>query len=76
MNGEGILFGDDVFGNEDLRRYVFSFLRTTPQKTCYVCRDVCVWDTTVKYHVTYADDRTYCTTCWGTQFYGMGCRMV
>jgi formylmethanofuran dehydrogenase subunit E len=63
--------GDDVFGNEDLRRYVFAFLRKTPQKTCHVCGDVCVWDTTVKY-----DDRTYCMACWGTQFYGMGCRMV
>ena len=40
-----------VFENDDLRRYIFSFLRKEPQKKCTICGDVCVWDRTVKYYI-------------------------
>lgn len=65
-----------VFGNEDLRRYIFSFLRKEPQKKCNVCGDVCVWDRTVKYYIAYSDDNVNCTDCWRKNFNGPGCRIV
>ena len=55
-----------VFGIDDLRRYIFSFLRKEPQRTCKECKDVCVWDKRVKYYVvtTNTEPKTLCLECW------------
>ena len=33
-----------VFGCNDLRNYIFSYLRTHPEKECFKCKTVLVWD--------------------------------
>lgn len=37
-------FSIEIFGNDDLRRLIFSFLRKKPKKFCQICDKVCVWD--------------------------------
>lgn len=66
-----------VFGNEDLRRYIMSFLRKTPQKVCRSCKDVLVWDKQVKFHISYYDNNGYstCTDCFAKTFNGPGCNI-
>lgn len=61
-----------VFGNDDLRRYIFSFLRKYPKKKCKYCGDVCVWDKKVKFHIELNND-ALCTDCWFNNFNGTGC---
>lgn len=67
-----------VFENDDLRRYIFSFLRKEPRKKCTMCGDVCVWDKTVKYYIAYGNNNNNvnCTECWIKNFNGPGCRIV
>ena len=65
-----------VFENDDLRRYIMSFLRKTPQKICRVCQDVLVWDRQVKFHIqTYRDkdSQALCTECFHKTYNGPGC---
>lgn len=58
--------------NNDLRRYIFTFLRKEPKELCFICKDICVWDKTVKKHVLMNKDifgflhanQTYCLECW------------
>ena len=66
-----------VFGNEDLRRYIMSFLRKHPQKICRVCNDVLVWDKQVKFHISYYDNNKFstCTDCFSKSFHGPGCNI-
>ena len=61
---------EDVLGNDDLRRYIFSFLRRYPQKQCSVCKAVCVWDRRVKYYMEDPGDTTVsCVDCWYENYY-------
>ena len=34
-----------VFEIEDLRRYIFSYLRKKARRSCTLCNSVCVWET-------------------------------
>ena len=69
-----------VFANDDLRRYILSFLRKTPQKICRVCQEVLVWDRQVKFHIqTYLDKgkhQALCTECFHKTYNGPGCTVV
>lgn len=67
-----------VFGNDDLRRLIMSFLRKTPQKICRTCGDVLVWDKQTKFHISYYDNDNYstCTECFAKTFNGPGCTIA
>ena len=39
MNSE-----EEVWGNDDLRRLIWSFLRKNPQRACFYCERVLIWD--------------------------------
>ena len=64
-----------VFANEDLRRYIMSYLRSEPRRVCRQCKDVLVWDKQVKFHIAYYDNDKYstCTDCFAKSFNGPGC---
>ena len=43
---------EDVMGNEDLRREIWSYLRKKPKLICTLCDQVLIWDKEVyEYHV-------------------------
>ncbi len=43
---------EDVMGNEDLRREIWSYLRKKPKLVCTLCDQVLIWDKEVyKYHI-------------------------
>ena len=43
---------EDVMGNEDLRREIWSYLRKKPKLTCTLCDQVLIWDKEVcEYHI-------------------------
>lgn len=60
-----------VFEIDDLRAYIFSFLRSTPIKSCYDCNKVLVWDKKVNYYIDGEENlyfgyvnAPYCTDCY------------
>ena len=63
-----------VFGNEDLRRYIFTFLRKKPKKKCFDCKCVLVWDKKIKDYIEYGNignsliGNIYCHSCWRKKF--------
>jgi tRNA(His) 5'-end guanylyltransferase len=63
-----------VFGNEDLRRYIFTFLRKKPKKICFDCKCVLVWDKKIKDYIEYGNignsliGNIYCYSCWRKKF--------
>ena len=63
---------ENVMNNNDLRRYIFSFLRKYPKKRCHDCGLVCVWDKEVNQHVNmmfyYPENNTYCLKCYSENF--------
>lgn len=61
----------NVFYIDDLRRYIFSYLRSKPKKSCQDCNTVLVWDKQVKYHIDAKENlyfgyktASYCTDCY------------
>ncbi len=60
---------EQVLGNDDLRRLIFSFLRKKAQKSCQICHKVCVWDKKVnsfielKYYPWNMYGDTICMEC-------------
>lgn len=63
---------EDVFVNDDLRTYIFSYLRKHPKKQCQDCGCVCVWDKHVKSYKE-LNDNVYCTDCCYKNYNGPGC---
>lgn len=61
-----------VWECDDLRRYIFSFLRTKPTLICGQCNAVCVWDKEVRPHIFFLDHHL-CVECWGRNH---PCRIV
>ena len=62
---------EDIFLNDDLRRYIFSFLRKTPKKACQDCKKVLVWDNQVNEYMEPLSnvffgfkDASYCQHCY------------
>ena len=60
-----------VFGNDDLRRYIFSFLRKHPQKTCDECHKILIWDKKVNKYIDTEENiyfnlknTSYCNDCY------------
>lgn len=60
-----------VFGCEDLRRYIFSFLRSKPDKACKECLKVLVWDkkvcdfvSTKRHYYFDIQKGDYCMSCY------------
>ena len=56
---------------EDLRRYIFSFLRKYPKKICSDCNQILVWDKKVKNYIVAKwiplknnNNDNYCIDCW------------
>lgn len=62
-----------VFGNEDLRRTIFSYLRSIPKHECNACGAVCVWD--VRLLKQYVSDgfETHCAECYWHRNVGPRC---
>jgi hypothetical protein len=63
---------EKVFENEDLRRYLFSFLRKFPFKSCKECRCVLEWDPGIKKvnYLEWATLKPYCCECFRNIFFG------
>ena len=63
-----------VFEIEDLRKYIFSFLRLKAEKICTDCKDILVWDKKIQSFIevyNYPDcyfkvvnDGIYCSKCY------------
>ena len=54
----------DVMNNNDLKRYILSFLRKKAKLYCYVCKKVLIWDKKVRepYYVVNCGE-SICQTC-------------
>ena len=53
-----------VMNNDDLRRYIWSFLRKEAKLKCIICKKVLVWDTKVReeyYDINY--NESICKYC-------------
>ncbi len=69
-----------VFAIQDLRGYIFKFLRTKPHKKCRECQCVLEWNPTIK-KVNYLEWATFkpmCHECFRNIFFnntnmGMNC---
>ena len=72
---------DVVFGCDDLRRYILSFLRKHPKISCAGCGCVCVWDKKKLLEFVQvnpflsSDNKYYCINCLGEYYstINMGC---
>ena len=64
-----------VFECNDLRNLIFSYLRRYPEKQCFYCGDVLVWDTRlIKQFVTMSwvpeiPNKPFCLDCWRNHSY-------
>ena len=65
---------EEVFGNNDTRRYIFSFLRKNAKKQCQDCGCVCVWDKQVKPYRE-LNNIIYCSDCCYKNYNGPGCKI-
>ena len=73
------------FEIEDLRQYIFSFLRKEPQAKCCVCHKVLIWDKTVEKHIHWNYPHSgffarkngyYCVNCIQQSMPTTGCLIV
>ena len=67
-----------VFACEDLRRLIFSYLRTTAQINCHGCSKMLVWDRKIHPYFTHHHGKCathYCYACW-EQVPTPGCRIA
>ena len=62
-----------VFQNDDLRRYILSYLRKEPLVKCAECKCVCAWDSKVKPYLNRS--RNICNECWYVNYNGPGCKI-
>jgi len=61
MNNETL--SNKVFEIDDLKRYIFSFLRKKARRSCTLCASVCVWETKlIKSYLTTVDS-IICMDC-------------
>jgi hypothetical protein len=68
----------NVFEIEDLRRYIFSFLRKEPELICKDCNKVLIWDKKVNDFIRYDNiniehfffikNGNYCMNCHTQRF--------
>lgn len=72
-----------VFTIDDLRSYIFSFLRKEPYKKCENCERVLEWDKGKKKleYIEWATLKPHCFECFRNNFFrktniGFGCLIV
>ena len=65
----------EVFQNDDLRKYILSYLRKEPCVKCAECNCVCVWDRKVKPYFVLNRSRNICNDCWYANYNGPGCKI-
>ena len=65
----------EVFQNDDLRRYILSYLRHEPSVKCAECKCVCVWDRKVKPYFVLNPSRNICNECWDVNYNDPGCKI-
>lgn len=61
MNSE-----EEVMGNSDLRRLIWSYLRKNPKRECFFCNKVLVWDKKkldLHFIIPILDDTVYVYEC-------------
>ena len=68
---------NNIFLIDDIRNYIFSFLRLHPKKICKICDDVLVWDKKIKNFIDVAnipncyfkvvEEGIYCLECYSKQ---------
>ena len=68
----------NVFEIEDLRKYIFSFLRKEPKLMCKDCKKVLIWDKKVNNFISYdsinveqfffIQNGNYCMNCHTQRF--------
>ena len=66
----------NIFEIDDIRRYIFSFLRKKPQLTCSDCNCVLIWDKKVKKYIIvnispsyfFIKNGNYCNECHSKYF--------
>ena len=74
---------ETVFEIDDLRKYIFTFLRSYPHKSCLECKCVLEWDRGIK-KVNYLEWATFnpvCHDCFRHIFFsnnniGFGCSIM
>jgi len=52
-----------VFEIDDLRRYIFSYLRKRARRSCTLCNCVCVWETKLINSYLTTPDAIICMNC-------------
>lgn len=69
-----------VWQINDLRKEIFSWLRTEPKAICKNCFSIIVWDKKVKDFINiswgdYSEEEPilYCVDCWGLMLPGPPC---
>jgi|TARA_X000000368_G_C22980514_1_gene689699 hypothetical protein len=74
MNAE-----ETVFGIDDLRKHIFSFLRSKPHKSCKECNKVLEWNKGIKQceYIEWTTIDPFCHNCFKDiftkNFTGPGC---
>ena len=75
---------ETVFEIDDLRRYIFDYLRKRPHKCCQECHCVLEWDPGIKkvHYLEWATLKPHCFDCFRIIFfgnndnYGFGCNIM
>ena len=62
-----------VFSIDDLRGYIFTFLRKEPRVKCRECHDVCIWERRIVKEYMSMGTGYICIKCWFNVYYGPGC---
>ena len=42
---------EKVFENDDLRKYIFKYLREKPKAECYNCNKILIWDNKINNYI-------------------------
>ena len=66
----------NIFEIDDIRRYIFSFLRKKPKLICSECNCVLIWDKKVKNYIVvdispsyfFIEKGNYCNQCHSKYF--------
>jgi len=64
-----------VFQNDDLRKYILSYLRKEAKIKCTECNNVCVWDVKVKPYIILNSTKKICIDCWCDNYNNSECKI-
>uniref|UniRef100_A0A6C0C1K9 Uncharacterized protein n=1 Tax=viral metagenome TaxID=1070528 RepID=A0A6C0C1K9_9ZZZZ len=75
--------GETVFEIDDLRKYIFTFLRSYPHKSCQECNCVLEWERGIKKvnYLEWATLKPMCCECFRNIFFNntnssFGCNIM